>query len=144
SGAVISPNPTCAGTKTYTWTYTDCAGNPYNWVYTYTITGGTGGPMPPNGASTVACPSGANVPTPPVVNDNCGNPMQISGPVISPDPACAGTKTYTWTYTDCQNNTYPWTYTYTILGPTVSMPAPGAGTVSCASAAVQPTPPNVA
>ena len=27
----------CSGTKTYTYTYEDCAGNTANWVYTYTV-----------------------------------------------------------------------------------------------------------
>ncbi|HRJ15563.1 MAG TPA: hypothetical protein PLI34_11250, partial [Saprospiraceae bacterium] len=116
----------------------------YTWVYTYTITGGTGGPMPPNGASTVACPSGASAPTPPVVNDNCGNPMQISGPVVSPDPACAGTKTYTWTYTDCQNNIYLWSYHYMVSAPTFTMPSDQSQNVACvADAQVVPSHPNV-
>ncbi|MBE2206966.1 MAG: hypothetical protein IAE84_05240, partial [Saprospiraceae bacterium] len=143
SGPVISPDPACAGTKTYTWTYTDCAGNPYTWVYTYTITAPTV-TMPAPGSSAVSCVSAAVQPTPPNVTDNCGNTLTPSGPVVSPDPACAGAKTYTWTYTDCAGSTYNWVYTYTITAPTVSMPAAGASTVDCVAAAVPPTPPNVA
>ena len=32
-----SADPTCEGTKVYTFTYTDCAGNSAVWTYTYTI-----------------------------------------------------------------------------------------------------------
>ena len=49
------------------------------------------------GASTVACPADAVAPTPPNVVDNCGRTMTASAPVISADPLCAGTKTYTYT-----------------------------------------------
>ena len=38
----------CEGTKTYTYTYTDCSGLSSNWVYTYTIDDNT----PP----TITCP----------------------------------------------------------------------------------------
>ena len=57
--------------------------------------------MPAAGASTVACPADAVAPTPPNVVDNCGRTMTASAPVISADPLCAGTKTYTYTFTDC-------------------------------------------
>ena len=33
----VSEIPTCGGEVTYTYTYTDCAGNTADWVYTYTI-----------------------------------------------------------------------------------------------------------
>ena len=33
----VSADPTCEGTKVYTFTYTDCAGNSAVWTYTYTI-----------------------------------------------------------------------------------------------------------
>ncbi|KFB02475.1 hypothetical protein IA57_00005, partial [Mangrovimonas yunxiaonensis] len=37
SGPIVSEDPDCSGIKTYTWTYTDCAGNANDWVYTYTL-----------------------------------------------------------------------------------------------------------
>ena len=92
--------------------------------------------MPANGASTVACPADAVTPTPPTVTDNCGRTITPSAPVVSADPACAGTKTYTFTYTDCANTAYTWVYTYTISAPTVTMPANGASTVACPADAV--------
>ncbi|MFC0776393.1 HYR-like domain-containing protein, partial [Terrimonas alba] len=144
SAPVASADPACAGIKTYTFTYTDCNGVSYNWVYTYTISA----PvlvMPANGTLTVACLADAVAPTPPVVTDNCGRTITPSAPVVSPDPACAGTKTYTYTYTACDNQTYQWTYTYTIAAPVVdvSLPANGASTVACPAQAVAPTPPTV-
>ena len=53
-------------------TYTDCEGNTHDWVYTYTIEVKTS-PCRPMTASTVACAAVATAPTPPVVNDNCGD-----------------------------------------------------------------------
>src|SRR6185503_13681138 len=119
---VVSADPACAGIKTYTFTYTDCNGTPYNWVYTYTISAPVV-TMPANGASTVACLADAVTPTPPAVSDNCGRTITPSAPVASADPLCAGIKTYTFTYTDCNGAAYNWIYTYTIAAPVVTMPA---------------------
>jgi hypothetical protein len=59
------------------------------------------------------------------------------------DPTCAGTKTYTFTYTNCDGTTVDWIYTYTIAAPTFTLPAPGASSVACITDAVMPTPPAV-
>src|SRR5678809_1380288 len=142
SQPVISPDPPCAGTKTYTYTFTDCAGQSYQWVYTYTISAPVV-TMPVNGSSTVACPSAATAPTVPTVTDNCGRTLTPGAPVVSPDPVCAGTKTYTYTFTDCAGQSYQWVYTYTISAPTVTMPQGGSSTVACPSAATAPTVPTV-
>jgi hypothetical protein len=144
TGPVVGPDPVCSGTKTYTWTYTDCTGNTVQYVFTYTINAPTA-TIPPPGGSTVPCISNAQtVPTPPNVNDSCGNPITPTGPVVGPDPACSGTKTYTWTYTDCSGTATPWVYTYTISPPTISAPAPGSATVACiVNAQTVPTPPTV-
>ncbi|MFN7833437.1 MAG: HYR domain-containing protein, partial [Bacteroidota bacterium] len=133
----------CEGTRTYTYTYTDCEGNTKNWVYTYTIERNDF-TMPANGASTVACIAGATQPVPPAVNDNCGNPITPVGPTVGGTyTSCEGTRTYTWVYTDCEGNTNNWVYTYTIEREEFTMPANGASTVSCISNAVVPTPPAV-
>src|SRR4030095_1899515 len=139
---IVSADPACAGTKTYTYTYADCDGDAYNWVYTYTIAPPTV-TLPAPGVSTVACVANAVAPTPPTVTDNCGKVLTPSAPVVSADPVCAGTKTYAYTYTACNGVAYNWTYTYTIAPPTVTLPAPGASTVSCVANAVAPTPPTV-
>ncbi|MFM8487587.1 MAG: hypothetical protein ACKOCH_14760, partial [Bacteroidota bacterium] len=80
--------------------------------------------MPASGASTVSCISNAVVPTPPAVNDHCGNPITPVGPTTGGTyTSCEGTRTYTWVYTDCEGNAHNWVYTYTIdnnTAPTVS------------------------
>jgi hypothetical protein len=144
TGPVVDPNPLCGGVKSYTWTYTDCANNTYTWVYTYNINAPAPGSPPPGGSSTVACVNQAVIPTSPDVNDSCGNPMTKTGPVISPDPICGGTKTYTWTYTPCSGQPSQWIYTYNISPPALpSMPAAGSSTVNCVADATLPTPPVI-
>ena len=101
--------------------------------------------LPAPGSSTVPCVSDAQVvPTPPVVNNSCGDPLTLTGPVVGADPVCSGTKTYTWTYTDCTGTTGNWVYTYTISPSTFTLPANGGSTVACIiDAQVVPTPPVV-
>jgi hypothetical protein len=140
---IDAPSPiTCQGTRTYQYTYVDCAGNTKTWSYIYTIAAPVV-VMPANGASTVACPSDAVAPTPPAIIDNCGKAITPSAPVVSASPACAGTKTYTYTYIDCSGVARNWIYTYTIAPPTVTLPAPGGSIVACVANAVAPTPPAV-
>src|SRR4030095_7352300 len=112
------------------------------WIYTYTISAPIF-TLPADGASTVACPANAVAPTPPTVVDNCNRPITPSAPVVSADPVCAGTKTYTYTYTDCAGGSKTWIYTYTISAPIFTLPADGASTVACPADAVAPTPPGV-
>ena len=112
TGPAIIANPVCSGQKTYTWTYTDCTGNSAVWVYTYTIAPPSI-TLPAPAGSTVNCSGTQVVPAPPAVIGSCGNPLTVTGPVVS--PGCTGTKTYTWTYTDCGGNAADWVYTYTIL-----------------------------
>ena len=142
SAAVPGTDPACAGTKTYTFTYTACDNTTTTWVFTYTISAPILTP-PAAGSSTVACLADAVVPTPPTVLDNCGRTLTPSTPVAGTDPACAGTKTYTFTYTACDNTTTTWVFTYTISAPILTPPAAGSSTVACLADAVVPTPPTV-
>src|SRR5678809_1514732 len=142
SAGVPGTDPVCAGTKTYTFTYTLCDNTTFEWVYTYTISAPTV-TMPAAGASTVACLADAVAPTPPTVLDNCGRTVAVSAGVPGTDPVCAGTKTYTFTYTLCDNTTFEWVYTYTISAPTATPPAAGSSTVACLADAVAPTAPTV-
>ncbi|MBN8680690.1 MAG: right-handed parallel beta-helix repeat-containing protein, partial [Chitinophagales bacterium] len=139
-----SPDPlTCNGIRTYTYTYDGCPNLVFVWSYTYTIETQHFTVPAPQG-STVACAALAVQPTPPAVNDNCGNLLTPAGPVQGGTYAgCEGTITYTWTYTDCEQNTHNWTYTYTIEVEDFTVPAPQGSTVACAAQAVQPTPPAV-
>nr|WP_320023638.1 HYR domain-containing protein [uncultured Draconibacterium sp.] len=83
--------------------------------------------MPVDGASSVECIDQAIAPTPPEVTDNCGDVVTPTGPVINESfNGCAGTKTYTYTYEDCDGSTHDWIYTYTIddvTNPTASSPS---------------------
>jgi hypothetical protein len=143
TGPTVSATPACEGTKTYTWTYTDCAGHSHQWSFVYTIVR-LDFAVPANGAATVACPALATLPTPPVVLSNCGETITPTGPTATATPACQGTKTYTWTYTDCAGHSHPWSFVYTITRLDFTVPTNGAATVSCAALATPPTPPTVA
>lgn len=129
----------CEGTRTYTYTYTDCAGKTATWDYVYTITK-KNFTMPANDGTTVACIAQATQPTPPTVTDNCGGALTVTGPVEGGTyNDCEGTKTYTWTYTDCSGNfTHDWVYTYTIEREDFTAPTPAGTTVACISEAVAP------
>ncbi|MGY0392317.1 HYR-like domain-containing protein [Bizionia sp. KMM 8389] len=114
TGPVESTTPECEGDVTYTWTYTDCANNTQEYVHTVTIEVEAFS-LPDNVTNSVSCVSDAQeVPTPPVVTDNCGNEIIPNAPIVSADPGCSGDKTYTWTYTDCAGNSEDWVYTYSI------------------------------
>ena len=117
-------DPVCEGDKIFTFTYTDCAGNTADWIYTYTIDIITAPVVPANGTESVVCFDDVYIPTPPVVTDVCGNaivPVMTEGA----DPVCVGDKVYTFTYTDCSGNATDWTYTFSInddVAPTASNP----------------------
>ena len=140
SAAVITENPnplTCEGTRTYTYTYTDCANNSDTWAYVYTIVTPAFTIAATDGTSTVDCrndatSSGVIFPT---VIDSCNNTLTPSAPIITfnPDPlTCEGTRTYTYTYTDCAGNSDTWDFIYTIDTPDFTIAAAdGASTVDC-------------
>jgi len=81
------PSPlTCAGTRTYNYTYTDCAGlESLTWQYVYTIQHSTppaevGGPVATS--ANIECASDAVDPDDfPVVKDVCGNVLTAGTPV---------------------------------------------------------------
>ncbi|PTN04607.1 hypothetical protein C8N47_1301, partial [Mangrovibacterium marinum] len=134
----------CEGDMAWVFTYTDCAGNSHDWTYTYTIDIPDFTPAEDDG-STVNCLSDAQVePTPPAVNDYCGNAIT---PVLKTTPAaiaCEGDMAWVFTYTDCAGNSHDWTYTYTIDIPDFTPAEDDGSTVNClADAQVEPTPPAV-
>ena len=132
---VVGANPACEGSKTYTFTYTNCAGIFSNWVYTYVIDHTTPPVVPANGTSTVQCVANAVAPATPTVTDVCGNSLTAVLTNTSSDPVCSGTKTYTYTFTDCSGLTSTWQYVYTINStiPPVITGTPAPVTVSCAA-----------
>ncbi|WP_035483614.1 PKD domain-containing protein, partial [Gaetbulibacter saemankumensis] len=139
-----NPQNSCPITITRTYTITDdCSNsNTIDHIITINIPDFT---LPADGASTVNCLVDAQVqPTPPSVNDACGNAIT---PVLKTTPnniACDGDMIWVFTYTDCEGNSHDWSYTYTIDIPDFTLPADGASTVNClVDAQVQPTPPSV-
>ena len=139
SAAVVteSPNPiSCEGTRTYTYTFTDCNNNQDTWSYVYNIEY-LDFNLPVNEGALVTCVDEAQVvPTPPTVSDNCGVNIIPTGPVVSADPDCVGDKTYTWTYTDCANNSHDWVYTYSVndnIQPELVGSVPANATIQCIS-----------
>ncbi|MGB4848658.1 MAG: hypothetical protein WBP41_12110, partial [Saprospiraceae bacterium] len=132
TGPVVGPVVACEGTRTYTWTYTDCTGFSQDFAYTYTVEREDFTIIPASGAMTVACPAATNTaPALPTVTDNCGNTLTPAPPVISAQVVCEGDRTYTYTYTDCEGNTHNWVFTYTVEREDFTMPANGSSTVAC-------------
>jgi Secretion system C-terminal sorting domain len=146
TGPVVTNNPnplTCEGTRTYTWTYTDCAGRVKTWSFVYTVERLPFSINTPNGSATVACPDQTDVlPTPPVVTSNCG---EVLTPVVTstPKPGCEGNRNWNFTYTDCEGNTATWTFIYTVEYLDFTVPANQAETVECPFNVVVPAPPVV-
>jgi uncharacterized repeat protein (TIGR01451 family) len=136
--------PDCEGDMVYTWTYTDCEGNFQ--VYTHTVTIEIiEFTMPSDNGTIIACAAAATQPTPPSVNDNCGNPITPTGPTVGGTYVdCGGTITYTWNYADCEGNNHDWVYTYAIILTTPPVvPADGYLTVECISDIEVPITPTV-
>ncbi|MBE2209922.1 MAG: proprotein convertase P-domain-containing protein, partial [Saprospiraceae bacterium] len=143
---VDAPNPlTCEGTRTYIFTYTDCAGHSKDWSFVWTLDVPTLSVDAP-GTATVPCPSFTPPTYPNTITDACGRPVTVTGPTVTSSPApitCEGTKTYTWNLTDCAGNTNTWSWIITIERNDFTLPANGGSTVACPSAAnVVPTPPS--
>ena len=148
TSTVDNPSPiTCNGTRTYTYTYTDCANLSTTWKYVYTIQHSAAPVVPANGSGTVQCVANATAPTTPSVTDVCGNSITptLTSTVDNPSPiTCNGTRTYTYTYTDCANLSTTWKYVYTIQHSTTPVvPVNGSGTVQCVANATAPTTPSV-
>lgn len=123
---VAGADPLCEGNKTYTFTYTDCAGNTSVYTHTYTLDVTTAPVVPANGSELVVCVDDIYIPTAPAVTDVCGNNIV---PVMTQtaDPVCVGDKVFTFTYTDCAGNSSVYTYTFSVddnVPPTASNPAP--------------------
>ncbi|MFT5859578.1 MAG: gliding motility-associated-like protein, partial [Flavobacteriaceae bacterium] len=142
---VITENvdPACEGSKVYTYTYTDCAGNISVYSYTYTIDLNTLPVVPANYSTTVECLASVMVPTAPAVTDICGNNI-IAVLTQNADPACEGSKVFTFTYTDCAGNVSIYTYTYVIDITTLPVvPANTTDLIQCAADIFIPTAPIV-
>ncbi|WP_242158387.1 T9SS type A sorting domain-containing protein, partial [Aestuariivivens sediminis] len=70
--------------------------------------------LPGDGAETVNCPDDAVAPGAPTLQDTCGNDLmsELTGDTGAVE--CEGTRTFTYTFTDCAGNSATWDYVYTI------------------------------
>ncbi|MEP6795454.1 MAG: gliding motility-associated C-terminal domain-containing protein [Saprospiraceae bacterium] len=141
-GPIVSSPPLCEGNISYSWTYTDCEGNSQDYVHTVTIEYDSF-PSISSTSETVACVNAIVVPTPPSVNDNCGNPITPSGPIISGSPTCEGTITYIWTYTDCEGNIQNYIHTVIIEVEPFDPISATFDTIDCYANLILPSPPVV-
>jgi hypothetical protein len=145
TGPVIvnNPNPiTCEGTRTFTWTYTDCSGRSKTWSHVTTVEREPFG-VPANGGATVACPDQTDTqPTPPVVTSHCG---EVLTPVVTSTakPGCEGNRNWNFKYTDCEGNTATWVFIYTVEYLDFTVPPSETANVECPLNASQPVPPVV-
>jgi hypothetical protein len=91
----------------------------------------------------VACYADIILPAPPVVNDNCGDPLTPTGPVEGTVPGCEGDITYTWTYADCEGNTQDYVHTVTIEYAPFAAISPTTDVIDCYANIVLPAPPVI-
>ncbi|WP_405349636.1 hypothetical protein, partial [Ruminobacter amylophilus] len=144
---VVTDDPaslTCNGTRTYTYTYKDCANKEFVWTYTYTISVPDLSPEA-DGGREVPCVEDANGHVVPTLTDACSRSyagVQNGEPVVNVTNG-AGTVTYNYTYTDCKGKTYPWKYVYTVVPNAFTAPADGTENVTCKSAISEPTKPII-
>jgi len=111
----VGPDPSCDGTKIYTFTYSACSGLSTTWYYNYIIDYVDFSVPADPAPVTVSCFAEAIVPSPPVVSDNCGINLVPAGPVIQESfNGCSGFRNFTFTYEDCSRNKHEWVYRYNI------------------------------
>ncbi len=127
-------NADCEGSVGFHYTFKDCAGHTATWDYTYYLRHTDAPVVNATGFrsdSTVTCESLAlplAATAVPTATDVCGNPL--TGLLTSTEDVpsvitCSGTRTFTYTYTDCAGKTTTWQFVYTIndtVGPTFTRP----------------------
>jgi hypothetical protein len=148
-GEVLTPVVTssqalgCEGNRVWYFAYTDCEGNTATWLFTYTVEYADFS-VPPNVVQNFGCPINEGTPTPPSVQDNCGNLLSPTGPSITSTynaQGCEASRTYAWTYRDCEGNTHVWSTTHNfIYVGDFFPPQDEVNFVGCLSHAVPPVP----
>lgn len=120
----------CEGSVDFVYRYLDCSydfntetGLQYTWTYSYTVDHSTAPVVPADGGSTVYDIANAIAPTLPAVTDVCGVVLTgvLASIVDNPNPfTYPGTRTFTYTFTDCAGLYSTWKYIYTVPGIAVS------------------------
>lgn len=146
SPTVSGLDGSCEGSVRYTYTYRNCSGGDTVWTFTYHIAlPDSFTSFPANGVGEVQCLADVLPPTPPVVEDACGNTLNVTslGSTENVNPDGSGTVDFLFRYSDCAGNDSVWTYTYT-LTPNQFTPKPDLfDTVYCVSEALDDTVPVV-
>jgi hypothetical protein len=112
--------PTCEGTVTYVYTFTDCANHSHDWSFVYKIEKTS--PVISSGGieagKVISCIGEATEPTAiPTAKNSCGE--SVTPTVTRTEDwnggteGCSGKILYTYTYTDCGKSS-EWVYTYTL------------------------------
>ncbi|WP_165806835.1 HYR-like domain-containing protein [Balneicella halophila] len=119
-GKVSNPtNIDCEGTRTYTYQYTDCAGNVSEWKYTYELVAlDFIDNMPANTSRTTDCVDDVIIRQPATVYDYCGkaidpSPVQITPANYADNPCYQGDITFEYTFVDCFGK-FSHTYKHTV------------------------------
>lgn len=146
SPTVSGLDGSCEGSVRYTYTYRNCSGGDTVWTFNYHIAlPDSFTSFPANGVGEVQCLADVLPPTPPVVEDACGNTLNVTslGSTENVNPDGSGTVDFLFRYSDCAGNDSVWTYTYT-LTPNQFTPKPDLyDTVYCVSEALDDTVPVV-
>lgn len=146
SPTVSGLDGSCEGLVRYTYTYRNCSGGDTVWTFTYHVAlPDSFTSFPANGVGEVQCLADVFPPTPPVVEDACGNTLNMTslGSTENVNPDGSGTVNFLFRYSDCAGNDSVWTYTYT-LTPNQFTPKPDLyDTVYCVSEALDDTVPVV-
>ena len=148
SPTVSGLDGSCEGSVRYAYTYRNCSGGDTVWTFTYHIAlPDSFTSFPANGVGEVQCLADVLPPTPPVVEDACGNTLNVTslGSTENVNPDGSGTVDFLFRYSDCAGNDSVWTYTYTYtLTPNQFTPKPDLfDTVYCVSEALDDTVPVV-
>ncbi len=121
-GEVLTPvvsstaKPNCEGPRFWNFVYTDCEGNTATWSFLYTVEYNDF-TVPASEVEAVECPLNVSAPAPPTVYDNCNKLLNPTGPVVASTNnanGCEASRSYTWTYQDCEGNMHTWSKTFNI------------------------------
>ena len=136
----------CTGTKTYTYTYQNCAGADTTWTFTYHVAlPELIASVPADRSSTVACLVDVVRPAADTITDVCGNNIipEFVDSTATINPDNTGSVVFQYRYTDCAGNDSIWTYTYT-LNPGGFIPTDNdTTTVHCLSEILPPILPTI-